>query len=165
MWQEAASMAARLHQGQFRKDGRTPYVAHCWRVAMTIRHVFGCADEPTIAAALLHDLIEDTTADYDEIAEALGAEVADLVAAMTKNMALPESEREREYDRRLAAADWRARLIKLADTLDNLSEAGAAERARAAEKARRAIALARTDAATHAESRAGVEAIERLLAG
>jgi (p)ppGpp synthase/HD superfamily hydrolase len=164
MWQEAASMAARLHHGQLRKDGRTPYIAHCYRVAMTIRHVFGCDDGPTLAAALLHDLIEDTTADYDEIAEAFSPEVADLVAAMTKNMALPESEREREYDQRLAAADWRARLIKLADTLDNLSEAGAAQRPKAAEKARRAVALASGDASAHAEARAGIQAIEKLLA-
>lgn len=165
MWQEAASMAARLHHGQLRKDGITPYAAHCWRVAMTIRHAFGCADEPTLTAALLHDVIEDTTADYDDIAESFSTEVADLVAAMTKNMALPESVRELQYDQQLAAADWRARLIKLADAYDNLSEARGAERTKAADKARRAIALASMDAAARPEAAAGVEALRTLLDG
>ena len=69
-WQKAASFAARAHDGQKRKDGRTPYVAHPYRVAMVIRHVFGCEDETILAAALLHDVIEDTTVDYDDVAEA-----------------------------------------------------------------------------------------------
>lgn len=98
-WQQATSLAARAHRGQMRKDGHTPYVAHCFRVAMIIRDIFGFDDEATLCAALLHDTIEDTTVDYDEINEHFGTDVADLVAAMTKNMALPEHIREPAYDR------------------------------------------------------------------
>lgn len=162
-WQRAASLAARAHAGQMRKDGATPYAAHPFRVAMIVRHLFGCDNEAVITAALLHDTIEDTTVDYDEIADGFGADVADLVAAMTKNMALPESRREREYDEQLAAADWRARLIKLADSYDNVSEMAPAQRDRTVEKAQRALALARGD--DHRASRAAVGALERLLAG
>jgi (p)ppGpp synthase/HD superfamily hydrolase len=50
-------------------------------------------------------------------------EVAEIVAALTKNMALAEKEREADYVARLAKADWRARLIKLADQYDNVSDA------------------------------------------
>lgn len=119
LWQRAASFAARAHAGAVRKDGRTPYVAHPFRVAMTVRHVFGCGDEVAIAAALLHDTIEDTTTDYDDIEEHFGGEVAGCVAALSKNMILREDEREADYDARLAAGPWQARLVKLADVYDN----------------------------------------------
>ena len=140
VWQQAASFAARLHAGQVRKDGQTPYVAHPFRVALTVRHVFAVDDPVALAAALLHDVIEDTTADYDDIQEEFGTEVADTVAALTKDMRLPESDREVAYDQQLAQASWQAQLVKLADVFDNfcdsLTEAG---RAKAAEKAKRAI--------------------------
>jgi (p)ppGpp synthase/HD superfamily hydrolase len=122
VWQRAASFAARAHRGQLRDDGVTPYVAHPLRVGMIVRQVFGCEDEVAIAAAFLHDTIEDTPTDYDEIEEGFGREVADCVAALTKNMLLPYERREADYDERLRGADWRARLVKLADVYDNLSE-------------------------------------------
>src|SRR5688572_21773059 len=111
LWQQAASFAARLHQGQVRKDGKTPYIAHPFRVAMTVRDVFGVDDPVAVAAALLHDVIEDTTADYDDLQREFGAEVARVVAALTKDMRLPEQEREAAYDRQLSTAPWQARLV------------------------------------------------------
>src|ERR1051326_7002790 len=98
LWQRAASLAARAHLHQVRKDGRTPYFAHPVRVALAVSGVFGCRDEAALAAALLHDTIEDSTIDYDDLRGEFGSPVADLVAALTKNAALPEREREREYD-------------------------------------------------------------------
>lgn len=143
VWQRAASFAARCHHGQMRKDGLTPYVAHPFRVAMTVRQVFGVDDEVALAAALLHDVIEDTTADYDDLREQFGKEVADTVAALTKDMRLPEEDREPAYDRQLLAASWQTRLVKLADVYDNFCEsAGEKARAKSAQKAARAIACA-----------------------
>lgn len=162
-WQQAASFAARAHRGQVRKDGQTPYVAHCFRVAMIIRDIFGFDDQATLCAALLHDTIEDTTVDYDEIAEHFRTDIADLVAAMTKNMALPELMREPAYDQQLADADWRARLIKLADAYDNQCETDDARRARTAEKARRALALAQPDLDRHPPMQAAAQALTALL--
>ncbi len=89
LFQEAAAFAARAHRHQLRKDGRTPYVSHVVRVALTVTQVFWCDDPVVLAAALLHDTIEDTTTDYDDLAERFGKEVADCVAALTKNMTLP----------------------------------------------------------------------------
>lgn len=168
LWQKAASYAAFKHRHQLRKDGRTPYIAHPFRVCLTIRQVFGCEDPAVLAATLMHDLIEDTTTDYDDVAERFGALVADLVAAMTKNAALPEPRREAEYDAQLARADWRARLIKLADAFDNLSDSMASPEAAVPledtlDRARRAIALASPDKAAHAESARGVQALESLM--
>mgnify|MGYP003629794622 CR=1 FL=1 len=119
LWQRAASYAARAHHHQLRKDKKTPYVAHPFRVAMVLSHVFGSTDEVALCTALLHDTIEDTRTDFDDIEKRFGREIADSVAAMTKNMLLRESKREEDYDKRLAKGPWQARLVKLADVYDN----------------------------------------------
>lgn len=119
LWQLAASYAARVHNHQYRKDKKTPFVAHPYRVAMVVRDIFGCGDEIAITTALLHDTIEDTRTDFDDIHKRFGREVADCVSAMTKNMLLIEEEREKDYDKRLARAPWQARIVKLADVYDN----------------------------------------------
>lgn len=165
--QEAAAFASRRHRHQTRNDGRTPYASHLFRVAMTVRHQFGCEDPIAIAAALLHDTIEDTTTDYDDLLEAFGVEVADIVAALTKNMTLREDIREEEYDARLAKADWRARLIKLADTYDNYCDSTERPRDDTPTKhfARclRAVELARPDGSAHPEIARAIALVQDLL--
>jgi len=161
MWAAAASAAARWHRGQTRRDGRTPYVAHCFRVAMHVRETFGCEDEAALAIALLHDVIEDTPADYDDVLEGFGAEVADGVAALTKDMRLREDAREPAYDAQIAAAGWRAKLVKLADTVDNLLDADKPT-AKGLEKCERAIAVAEVEQGPELERAVG--ATRRVLA-
>lgn len=163
LWQQAASFAARVHAGQLRKDGRTPYVAHVFRVAMTVRDVFDCADEVAVCTALLHDAIEDTATDFDDVESRFGEAVAVCVAAMTKNMLLREDQRERDYDARLAAAPWQARLVKLADVYDNacdLHKPGAAKKM--IDRCERALALAERDDAHPAFVGARAAVAERL---
>ncbi|MEM9559040.1 MAG: HD domain-containing protein [Planctomycetota bacterium] len=169
-WREAISFAQRAHTGQTRRDGQTPYASHVVRVMMTVRDTFGCEDGVALAAAALHDTIEDTPTDYDDLAGAFGAPVADIVAALTKNMLLPETPREADYDTRLRAADWRGRLIKLADVLDNAADSGkprADNKPRATGKLRhkveRAIALAQPDAADHPETARAIGLVSALL--
>jgi guanosine-3',5'-bis(diphosphate) 3'-pyrophosphohydrolase len=166
--QEAAAFAARAHRHQVRKDGKTPYISHLIRVTLTVSHVFGCNDPVVLAVALLHDTIEDTTTDYDDLAERFGADIADRVAALTKNMALPEKQREEEYDQRIAKGDWRVRLVKLADVYDNFcdvetwpAEKQAKQKREAYDKCLRAVALAKPD--TEPAVRAAVEAVRRLV--
>jgi len=119
---EAVSFAARAHQGQFRKDGRTPYAAHVMRVCLVVRDVFGIADPDVLATALLHDTIEDTPTDYDDLAAAFGPRVAEWVGALTKDMRLPEPEREAAYEAVLARSPWQVQAVKLADVYDNLAD-------------------------------------------
>jgi (p)ppGpp synthase/HD superfamily hydrolase len=72
-----------------------------------------------------------------------GRRVADVVAALTKDMRRPEAEREAEYDRQLAAAPWQATPVKLADVYDNMSDRlDDAMRKKAIEKPCRAVAHA-----------------------
>lgn len=118
----AASFAARAHHGQIRKDGRTPYVAHVFRVCLIVRHVFGLDDQRLLIAALLHDTIEDTTTDFDDIAETFGEEIARWVSFLTKNKKLPEERREAAYLAELAAAPWQVKACKLADLYDNMTD-------------------------------------------
>jgi len=143
LWQQAAAFAARAHKNQVRKDGKTPYFSHPVRVTMTIALVFGETDEELLAAALLHDTIEDTTTDYDELLEEFGPTVANAVAAMSKDMRLIEPKREKAYDEQLAKGPWQGRMIKLGDVYDNLMDSLAGKAAGDfLEKAHRAMKLA-----------------------
>jgi guanosine-3',5'-bis(diphosphate) 3'-pyrophosphohydrolase len=119
----AIAFAARAHRNQNRKDGVTPYVSHVLRVMAVVSEVFDVHDVKVLAAAVLHDTIEDTTTDYDDLHEAFGVEVADWVATLTKDMRLPEAERERRYIDALISAPWPVTIIKLADIYDNLGDA------------------------------------------
>jgi guanosine-3',5'-bis(diphosphate) 3'-pyrophosphohydrolase len=146
LWQLAASYAARAHNHQYRKDKKTPYIAHPFRVAMVVRDVFGCDDEVAICTAMLHDTIEDTPTDFDDLYQRFGAKVAQCVAAMTKNMLLIEDEREADYDRRLKQGPWQARLVKLADVYDNgLDLARPVMRKKCMQRCERALKLSASD--------------------
>ncbi len=163
-WQQAASYAARVHEHQYRKDKKTPYIAHPMRVAMVVSHVFGCDDEVAICAAFLHDTIEDTRTDYDAIEKRFGVEIADCVALLTKNMLLRESKREADYDKRLAQGSWQARLVKLADAYDNgLDIPRDSMRKKCIDRCKRALELTKDDTA-HDSIVAGREAVAQVLA-
>src|SRR5437764_12419113 len=112
---EAASFAARAHHGQLRKDKVTPYASHAFRVCLVVRDLFGFDDPRMLMTALLHDTIEDTTTDFDDLAERYGAEVAAWVAILTKDKRLQEDERERAYLEQLKKAPWQVQVCKLAD--------------------------------------------------
>jgi (p)ppGpp synthase/HD superfamily hydrolase len=119
---EAISFAARAHRHQVRKDGQTPYVAHVFRVCLIVRHLFGIDDPQMLMAAVLHDAIEDTPTDFDDLEEKFGRQVAQWAAALCKDMRLPEKEREEEYIAHLVAAPWQVKVCKLADIFDNLMD-------------------------------------------
>jgi guanosine-3',5'-bis(diphosphate) 3'-pyrophosphohydrolase len=117
---EAASFAARAHQGQLRKDRRTPYVGHVYRVCLVLRQVFSIDDPDVLTVALLHDTIEDTTTDFDDVHDQFGPEVASWVALLTKDKRLQDEPREAAYWQELAGAPWQVKACKLADIYDNL---------------------------------------------
>lgn len=116
----AVSFAARAHRHQFRKDGETPYVSHVFRVAAILRNLFLIADPQILTTALLHDTIEDTQSDFDDILAEFGSPVADWVALLTKDKRLEHDAREANYESQLIQAPWQVQICKLADLLDNL---------------------------------------------
>jgi len=117
---EALSFAARAHQGQFRKDRQTPYASHVFRVCLILRHVFEVSDQRVLTAAVLHDTIEDTATDFDDLDEQFGPEIAGWVERLSKDKRKPFEQREKAYARTLAAAPWQVQVCKLADVFDNL---------------------------------------------
>jgi (p)ppGpp synthase/HD superfamily hydrolase len=121
---EAIAFAARAHRRQMRKDGQTPYASHVFRVCFVLRDVFGIDDRRALTAAVLHDTVEDTTTDFDDLAERFGAEVADWVAMLSKDKRRVCGEREALYEKQLTDAPWQVQVCKLADVFDNLLDKG-----------------------------------------
>jgi guanosine-3',5'-bis(diphosphate) 3'-pyrophosphohydrolase len=118
----ASILAAQVHQHQMRKDGKTPYISHVHRVCLLVVKIDQRADAETLAAALLHDTIEDTKVDFDEVAEATTERVAHIVVELTKDMRLAGTERDREYHENILKSSHAAKMIKLADLYDNASD-------------------------------------------
>ncbi len=120
---KAYEFSDNAHQGQKRQSGE-PYVEHCLEVAFILaeQHL----DSATIAAGLVHDIVEDTEVGLEELRRDFGDEVAELVDGVTKIGMVHFSSREEqqvEYFRKMLlsmARDIRVILIKLADRLHNM---------------------------------------------
>ncbi|SDL39936.1 GTP pyrophosphokinase [Maridesulfovibrio ferrireducens] len=116
--------SARAHEGQVRLSGE-PYLSHPLHVAKILADMR--MDEPTVAAGLLHDTVEDTDTTIDEIADLFGEEVADIVDGVTKigmmdfeSKAIAKAENIRKMILAMAE-DIRVLMVKLADRLHNMS--------------------------------------------
>lgn len=133
----AVAFAARAHAGQLRKDGKTPYVSHVVRVAFVVRNIFGFDDPAILQTALLHDAIEDTTTDFDDLAGEFSAEIATWVSALTKDKRLADADREMAYLDGLRNASWQVQVCKLADMYDNLLDSQHLDPARKAKSHKR----------------------------
>jgi guanosine-3',5'-bis(diphosphate) 3'-pyrophosphohydrolase len=122
----AAAFAAERHRGQVRKGAHAaPYIEHPIAVARALAEEGGCKDAQMIAAALLHDTIEDTPTVFDDLLEAFGPRVARLVSELTDDKRLPKQVRKREQIRHAGRITRAAQQIKLADKLCNLREVAA----------------------------------------
>lgn len=110
---KAAALAREAHEGQFRRDGKTPYVRHPEAVAQRV-----VGDPLAEAVARLHDVVEDTALTADELRKrGIPDEVVSRVQMLTK----PEGA---DYEAYLAMIrrDPIARKVKIADMLTNLSD-------------------------------------------
>ncbi|MDD2496906.1 MAG: bifunctional (p)ppGpp synthetase/guanosine-3',5'-bis(diphosphate) 3'-pyrophosphohydrolase [Desulfitobacteriaceae bacterium] len=121
--QRAYDFAARAHQGQLRHSGEA-YIIHPLAVAEIL--VMLQLDDTTLAAGLLHDVVEDTDVTIEEIAKLFSREVAVLVDGVTKLSRLEYKSKEEQQVENLRkmflamAKDIRVILIKLADRLHNM---------------------------------------------
>src|SRR6478752_6066467 len=119
----AFRFAAAAHEGQQRRSGEA-FIRHPWGAAKILAELR--QDEQTIAAALLHDVVEDTDTEIDEVRTEFGDEIAQLVEGVTKLTRIHFQSREQaeaENYRKMIAAmvgDERVILIKLADRLHNM---------------------------------------------
>ncbi len=129
--EKAYTLAARAHQNQVRKSGE-PYIIHPLCVAIVLADLE--MDKETIAAGLLHDVIEDTIMTEDEIGTQFGSDVALLVDGVTKleQLQFTSEHGDKTFDRLemqaenlrkmflAMAKDIRVIIIKLADRLHNM---------------------------------------------
>lgn len=120
---DAYDFASRAHKDQHRASGE-PYIVHPSSVALILIDLN--MDAATIAAALLHDTVEDTSCEYSDIERQFGREVANLVDGVTKLSRINFSSKEEQQAESLrkmfiaTASDVRVMLLKLADRLHNM---------------------------------------------
>jgi guanosine-3',5'-bis(diphosphate) 3'-pyrophosphohydrolase len=120
---KAVEFAAHKHRNQRRKDARaSPYINHPIALAQILRVEGGVDDPAVIAAALLHDTVEDTDTSYRELRGQFGAKVADIVAEVTDTKWLKKGSRKRLQISKASRSTEGARLVKLADKIANLRD-------------------------------------------
>lgn len=120
MIESALALAASSHAGQARKYTGAPYIEHPMEVARIVASV--CPQADMAAAALLHDVLEDTDTEKAEVAEAVGTPVLALVEQLTDVSVPSDGNRavRKGLDRaHLAQACPEAKLVKLADLISN----------------------------------------------
>jgi guanosine-3',5'-bis(diphosphate) 3'-pyrophosphohydrolase len=117
---DAENFAKKQHEHQTRDDNETPYWKHLEKVVEILRKL-GITDDVILCAGWLHDTIEDTDTDYDDI-EKFGKETADIVATVTKDTRMIRKDREIAYCNQLTNGTWQAQIVKLADILANLGD-------------------------------------------
>jgi (p)ppGpp synthase/HD superfamily hydrolase len=117
----AADFAARRHSGQVRKGAvREPYLNHLAEVATLVAETTGEPDARLVAAGWLHDTVEDTATDREELAKHFGEDIAALVAEVTDDKSLPKAERKRLQIETAAQKSPGARALKIADKISNI---------------------------------------------
>jgi (p)ppGpp synthase/HD superfamily hydrolase len=118
----AVGFAVERH-GEQRRPAGEPYVEHLLETVDILVDGAGVTDESVLVAAVLHDVVEDTGTSLDEVREEFGADVAGLVAWVTKPDPEPGESADAarlRYLRSLGGAPERATWLKLADRISNI---------------------------------------------
>jgi len=120
---KAAAFAAERHRRQRRKDlHATPYINHPLALASVLSVEAGVTDPEVLAAALLHDTLEDTETTASELREAFGARVAAIVDEVTDEPDIDDDLRRQRQVDGAGQLSLGARLVKLADNIANLRD-------------------------------------------
>jgi guanosine-3',5'-bis(diphosphate) 3'-pyrophosphohydrolase len=120
---KAAAFASEKHSRQRRKDAdASPYINHPLALANILANEGGVTDVSVLAAALLHDTVEDTETTIEELVALFGREIAGIVAEVTDDKSLPKEERKRLQVVKSASKSDGAKLVKLADKISNLRD-------------------------------------------
>ena len=118
MIREAAKFAQMAHEGAMRKGSQIPYIYHPMEVALIAAQMTG--DEEVIAAAYLHDVLEDTSTTQEELEAVFGRRVTELVKAETEDKSRSWQERKGSTIRHLREASREIKILTLADKLSNM---------------------------------------------
>ena len=120
---KAAHFAAEKHRDQRRKDKHaSPYIIHPISVALAIAQIGGVDDPEILAAALLHDTLEDTETGPEELEAEFGKKVCEYVLDVSDDKTLPPDERKRRQIEHAKQISKGAALIKLGDKISNVTD-------------------------------------------
>ncbi|MGV8056978.1 MAG: HD domain-containing protein [Smithellaceae bacterium] len=120
---KAMKFSAEKHRDQRRKDEQaSPYINHPIEVANILWTIGDVYDVTTIIGALLHDTIEDTNTTHEEIRINFGEDVLALVLEVSDDKNLPKQERKLKQIEKASFLSFRARQLKLADKICNISD-------------------------------------------
>lgn len=115
---KAKKFAEKAHEGQYRKNGNIPYITHPIRVAERLED--SGASEALVCAAYLHDVVEDTPVEMEEIEIEFGKQVAHLVRSHTEDKSKSWQERKQHTIDTLKVGNLDVKQLIVADRLDNL---------------------------------------------
>ncbi|MBN6204881.1 bifunctional (p)ppGpp synthetase/guanosine-3',5'-bis(diphosphate) 3'-pyrophosphohydrolase [Ralstonia pickettii] len=118
MKMKAKQFAEKAHEGQFRKSGNIPYITHPIRVARILERAG--ASDALVSAGYLHDVVEDTPIEIEEIEKEFGTEIANLVRAHTEDKSKSWQKRKQHTIDTLRTANRDVKQLIVADRLDNL---------------------------------------------
>jgi GTP diphosphokinase / guanosine-3',5'-bis(diphosphate) 3'-diphosphatase len=123
---DALSFAALKHRDQRRKDPEaSPYINHPIALSRVLSVEAGLYDAKLLAAAVLHDTLEDTQTTFEELRERFGRAVATIVREVSDDRSLPKADRKRLQIEHAEHLTRRARLVKLADKICNVRDVAA----------------------------------------
>jgi uncharacterized protein (UPF0147 family) len=118
---KALLFAAEAHRNQRRKGAaQEPYLNHLVEVLDLLVQATDGTDTDMLIAAILHDVVEDTSASYEDVAKNFGERVAEIVRENSDDMTLPKAERRRARIAGMPLKSREARLVKMADVISNL---------------------------------------------
>jgi guanosine-3',5'-bis(diphosphate) 3'-pyrophosphohydrolase len=117
----AVDFAARKHRNQRRKDeSASPYINHPVSVSLLLADTGGVKDPQILAAAILHDTLEDTDTTPEELENRFGHRIRKIVEEVTDDNSLPKAQRKRLQVEHAAHLSPDAVLVKLADKISNV---------------------------------------------
>ena len=117
MVEKALRIATEAHLGQVRKGDSSPYIVHPVMVALKLReHRFS---DTVVAAALVHDVLEDTPFPESRLRAELGEEVVSIVNTVSEDKSLPWEERKKKYIEEVHLGSQEAKAVSAADKIHN----------------------------------------------
>ncbi len=120
LYESALKIAIKAHDGQTRKHDGSAYVVHPIMVSRIVEA--GGFSEVAVAAALVHDVLEDTPITEAELRVELGDEVVDIVMTVSEDITLPWEERKEAYVEKVTAADESVWAVSVADKIHNAGD-------------------------------------------
>ena len=115
--EKATMVALNAHSGQKRKDDNSPYIAHPFMVAIKLAQ--NGFSEEIIAAALVHDVLEDTNVSENDLRKELGETILNVVKTLSEDKSLPWEERKKKYIESVRNGSEGAKAVSISDKIHN----------------------------------------------